>query len=442
MPLSLTRITRLMLVNQMLFTAGWSLTTGGFFNYFGQELGAKGFETALLAATPETVGVLALGSRCFAWRREAIARLCLITSVLARLVMLGVPLLAWPAFRERVGAGPLTLWAILAVGSLFQAVGSVAYHTWLADLIPREEWGRRFFWRYAVHCLIQLAVPMLGAWWRESWKTNLSPAQSTMAYVGVFVLGNALLLAALAPLWWLPRTGPVPTPWPPPWTAFATSLQLVPSRWLLAHAWVLAAANGLTQAVLIRLMFRELHLSLTMFYVCQSAMYLGQMLFAAGTTLEMSWQWQRRTLFCGALFASFAMPYLLGATPDSAVQSMFFAYCFWSGFGAVNLAGQHMMLWHQPHDASAAYAWLRQVAGLIAGLTGLLGGWCLDQLQSAPWQTSWPYLAENPLRAYHVLIGISWVGRLAAAFLVLGIPKTPPVDPPSIATTSGRVGLD
>jgi hypothetical protein len=60
---TLSRVTRAVVVNQALWTAGYSLTTGGFLTYFGYELGAKGILIALLLVIPETVGIAGLLTR-------------------------------------------------------------------------------------------------------------------------------------------------------------------------------------------------------------------------------------------------------------------------------------------------------------------------------------------------------------------------------------------
>ncbi|MCH7688750.1 MAG: hypothetical protein IH899_19055 [Planctomycetes bacterium] len=49
--------------SQALWTAGYSLTTGGFLTFFGYELGAKTFMIAVLLAIPETVSIFGLLAR-------------------------------------------------------------------------------------------------------------------------------------------------------------------------------------------------------------------------------------------------------------------------------------------------------------------------------------------------------------------------------------------
>ncbi len=61
--IQLRQVTRAVVWNQMLWTAGYSLTTGGFLSYFGYELGASEIVIALLLVIPETAGIFGLLAR-------------------------------------------------------------------------------------------------------------------------------------------------------------------------------------------------------------------------------------------------------------------------------------------------------------------------------------------------------------------------------------------
>ncbi len=128
------------MLNSVLWSAGNSLTTGGFLNYFASELGASTFLLALIAATPETVGLAGLATRpLLRWgvRRKS---LFLVTSILARTTALVIPLLAWNRTAEHGAWTPWLLWTAIAAAAVFQGVSAVAYHTWLADALPVGAW--------------------------------------------------------------------------------------------------------------------------------------------------------------------------------------------------------------------------------------------------------------------------------------------------------------
>lgn len=73
----------------------------------------------------------------------------------------------------------------------------------------------------------------------------------------------------------------------------------------------------------------------------------------------------------------------------------------------------------EPGDSTHELALFRQVAGTIAGLSGLLGGWALDRLIEHFRGSDAKVL---PVTAFLVLFAISGVGRLTAALLVLRVP--------------------
>jgi hypothetical protein len=56
-------VTRAVVWNQTLWTAGYSLTSGGFLTYFGKELGATGLMIGVLLVVPETAGIFGLLTR-------------------------------------------------------------------------------------------------------------------------------------------------------------------------------------------------------------------------------------------------------------------------------------------------------------------------------------------------------------------------------------------
>jgi len=113
--------------SQVLWTAGYSLTTGGFLTFFGYELGAKTFMIAVLLAIPETVSVFGLLARWIIQRVGNRKRVWLVFSLLARLSSLGIPLLAFPQLRP---SGVHPVWLLigcLAVSQLLQSISYMAY---------------------------------------------------------------------------------------------------------------------------------------------------------------------------------------------------------------------------------------------------------------------------------------------------------------------------
>ena len=202
---NLSRVTRSVVVNQALWTAGYSLTTGGCLTYFGYELGASGILIGLLLVIPETVGVAGLLSRWMIHRvgnRKAVWLGC---SLIARFSTLGIPLLAFPSLRP-AGINPLWLMAgFLAIAQTAQANSYMAYLSWLSDLVPEQNWGRFFAKRNIARVCLLLVVPVAGGYLRDYWRANVSVDLALLAYVAAFGVGTSLQLASLWPLIRLPN---------------------------------------------------------------------------------------------------------------------------------------------------------------------------------------------------------------------------------------------
>jgi hypothetical protein len=98
-------------------------------------------------------------------------------------------------------------------------------------------------------------------------------------------------------------------------------------------------------------------------------------------------------------------------------QPVCLAYALWGGFGLVNVCLNNLCLKLAPRsDNTTQFAVFEQVGGLIAGLAGLLGGYCLDRLLAGISQGS-----PTAQSAFLVLMAVSWLGRLTAPLWLLGV---------------------
>ena len=189
-------------------------------------------------------------------------------------------------------------------------------------------------------------------------------------------------------------------------------------RFLLIHSWWLAIANGLTQAVWFLYLFRVLDVQLAMFYVLYGVMRLVKIPVSWGAGRYCDRFGNKALLFWGVIVAGLAMVFWIVATP-TAWWWVFGAFFCWGAFAAVNIAGRNLALKLSPRsDNTAHLALFRQVAGMLAGLSGLMGGLWLDALL----QSEFGYtLGSYRLEGYQLLFLISLVGRLTAAFWILPI---------------------
>lgn len=415
-------VTRAVVLNQLLWTAGYSLTSGGFLLYFANELGARGFTTSVLLALPELVGVSAIGTRplvAASGRRKLVWGA---TGLLARAASLGIPLMAFPALRPAGAALPVLI-AALAVSQFLQAISYVAYLSWLSDLVPARRWGRFFATRTVSRIAVQLVVPIAAGYARDAWKRGLSSDEALLAYVAAFLVGTLLLLASMVPVLRLPEVSPMlpedgaeaerPTDraWSRP--GYGGSLWL-----LLIHNWWLALANGLTQAAFYKYRVGTLGISLGTYYVLENTTLLVMVPISILAGRFSDRRGNKWLLFWGAVVASLALPFWFVATRDR-WWLLFGAQVLWGAFAAVNLAGYNLLLLLSPRGRNTLQlALFQQGGGLLAGLSGLAGGWWLDRLldgnvavQVGPWT----------LGPFALLFAVSWAGRLTAPLWVLPI---------------------
>ncbi len=85
----------------------------------------------------------------------------------------------------------------------------------------------------------------------------------------------------------------------------------------------------------------------------------------------------------------------------------------------MNIAGRNLALKLSPRsDNATQLSMFRQVGGLLAGLSGLLGGIWLDSLLEFGFLIE---MGHYRIEGYQLLFLISWVGRFTSAFWILPI---------------------
>lgn len=418
------RVTRAVVWNQGLWTAGYSLTTSGFLLYFARELGARGFLIALLLAVPETVGIAGLLSR---WMIQLLGnrkRVWILFSLLARIVSLGIPLLAFPEFRPSDFDPIWIMVGCLAVYQALQSIAYLAYLSWMADLIPEHQWGRFFAKRNIAKLCVLLIVPVSAAFLRDVWKNSViagdMPAEiAQLAYVVAFAVGVALLLLSMIPLLRLPDVAVRSTTVErPDWKLIGDAWKNRSFRFLLIHNWWLAFANGLTQTAFIFYLFGPLGISLATFYLLYAVMRVVKIPVSSAAGLVCDHFGNKASLFWGIVVASSAMLFWLLATPEQ-WWWLFAAYFLWGAFAAANISGRNLALKLSPRsDNTTHLALFRQVGGMLAGLSGLLGGLWLDSLKDNEFLIQiGTYRFEN----YQLLFLVSFLGRITSVLWIAPI---------------------
>lgn len=399
--------------NQVLWTAGYSLTTGGFLLYFARELGAKDLWIAVLLVLPESAGVFGLLTRTALRTFAARKRLYVATTLLARLVALPIPLLA----LSRSDSQPLWLLAGCVVAThAVGAIAYVAYLSWLSDLTPERRWGRLFARREIAKVAVLLVVPVAAGYLRDLWSEHESFVRA--GYMATFLAGQALLLASVLPMLRLPSRTAVTQVLPrTDWQQVRAALTSRPTRFLLLHNWSLAFVNGLTQSAffLYSASFGPLGIGLGTYNLMSGLMravqipvsgYAGRVCDRSGSLAPRVW---------GVLIGSTGVLFWLFAVRET-WWLLFGAYLLWGAYAAANVAGDKLMVLHAPRsDNSTHVALFTQIGGLMTGLAGLLGGLWLDGLKAETFVVTlslpWPgYRFEG----YQLIFLVSLLGRYAS----------------------------
>jgi len=426
------RVVRAALVNQLLWTAGFALTSGGYLSYFGRELGARGVQIAILLAVPETVGILGLFTRRLVLHARNRKHVWLVCSLLARLASLGIPLMAFPNLRPP-SLDPLwILIGALATASAFGSLAYVAFLSWMADLVPGHRWGRFFALRNIADVVTLMLVPVLAGYLLDAWKQRVDTETALLGYVFAFVLGTLLQLGSMLPINRLPDV-PLRVVSEQD-TGHRTALQgghlsfwrhEIPRLWgnrslrlLCLHNWHLAVAQGMTQAAFFLWQKDVLKISLGTYLVLQQVMRLAMV---PASLLAGKWSdrgWDLAALTGGLLFVSLAMPFWLATSPERWWLT-FGAYLCWGGFAVVNITGRNLVLKVSPtHDNMTQLSLYLQPAGLLAGISGILGGLWLDQLIEHRFEMTWGNWIVGP---FQLVFLISWGGRLTAPLWLYGV---------------------
>lgn len=408
--------------NSLFWTAGNSLTSGGFLAYFAVELGARGSTLAVLLILPELLGVCGLSARrwILVWGPK---RVFIGSSLLAFIPLALVPLLAFPALRP-ADSDLAWLIAALALHSLLRGVTFVALICWLTRVVPAAQWGRFLAWRQSVQLAVLLVIPVGAGFARDWWKLHWPADRVLWAYAISFVVGVGFLALSVLVVWHVPeaevdgQTNPVPaTKQNLPAASGYWRLWRDPNcRGLILFSWTHALASGLTQAAFFQYRIGPLGIGLGTFYLLEGGMRLAQIPVSGWSGRGGDVRRHKPFLICGAVVTALSLIFWMLATRDH-WWWLWGAYLLWGGWGAVNVSGPAVLLRVTPRrDHALALAMFQNVAGFLAGLSGLAGGLLLDLLLD--WQRHQP---GTDWSVWQILFGASLCGRLAAVLWLIRV---------------------
>ena len=405
------RIYRAVVFSQILFTAGHSLTTGAFFNYFVYGFQPSAFVFAVLQILPESAESLSWLTRWLLMVDGSRKRLWIAGVLIGRVCALGVPLALFLKDQQ------LALVLIMIATSLWylcQGIAYVSYLSWLSDLVPETNWGEFFARRQIAMVVISMLVPISAGLMRSYYLQELNPSWQRWSYLLVFFTGAIVVVTSILPMLGIPDVGgelKAQRHW------FAGCRQLIADsnfRWFIASRWWLAFFQGLTQSVLFFFKVQYLKLSLEASYGLLALMLLLQITLTQLGGFLSDHGKDRSGFGWGIVISATGMFFLFLATPEQ-WWWIIGTYVAWGAFGVVNLCGRNLCLKLAPlSDNTAQMTLYRQFSGLVAGLAGLWGGWWLGQLRPEGSVRLWPF---------YLLFAISIIGRSTAPLWLLLIKR-------------------
>ncbi|MFO1007236.1 MAG: hypothetical protein U0929_14840 [Planctomycetaceae bacterium] len=443
-------IIRRVILGQMLFSAGHALTTGGFLNYFANPF-FKGFVVwmAVMQIIPETAESLSVITRWLVLRWGGRKTVWWVSLVLGRLAALAIPGLVFYGMKPGDTGAMSAIIVLLGLWYLLQGVSFTAYLSWLSDLVPEVNWGRLMARRSMAISLVTLCMTYVAAVLLDRVRGLLVPERLPV-YTLLFACGGLLCLASILPVVGLPRVAMrgtcegengrqgdggledgvvVPSLWESIGPQLKWAFAEPAFRRFVWGSWQLSFFQGLTQTAQFQLSANLLHVSQYEYYQLLSVMLVLQIPLAAWAGRLVDQGHARRVMIWGLLGLSLAMGCWWMATwsvEEGASQSsisgiawLLASYVLWGGFGLINVAQPSLGLKLAPRSDNAVQLSLfRQIGGLLAGLSGLLGGLVLDRFSQGA--------KLPPLEVFRWMFIVSGIGRATAALWFRG--EEPPCD--------------
>lgn len=411
---------RLAYWNGALWALGNGLTSSTLVVYLAMELGVPrvGLGVALLRAAPQIAGLLRIGSPALIARLGDRKRFCLMGYVLSAVVLLGLPLVPWAG--RFAAPGTLLAWLVglWCLYHLLEYLATVAYWSWLADLvgptIRGRFLGRRERWMVAGQAAAMLSAGLFAWGWHE-----LHPNQTRwIGYAVPAGLGAWFLMASVIPLVRMPGLiAERPTAPRVPLGALLAPLGDRRFLRLLAFGCWFSFFNGVTQSAQYIYPYQVLGANLFVMLALQTGMRGGQWL-ASPALGRLADRLGNRPVMIASLpvVASGLLFYAL-ATPDQPWW-LAAAWAAWIAYAGLNVCLPNLMLKLAPRQSNAPYiAAYYALTGLCVAASTVFGGWALDQ-----WLGQTLVLWGMSVNvSYQNVFLFGWLARTAGVLLLLGI---------------------
>jgi MFS family permease len=399
------------IVSGVLWSIGNGCTTGALVTYLAQDLGAGGFDLAVLTAWQALVGTARLFAPSVIRRLGGLKPAAIVLLLISYGLLSAVPIVASEglAIRTRL----IVFISILCAHQFFEHLGTVAVLSWLADLTPRRLRGRYFATRQRWLLIALIPTSVAAALLADHWGPMRASASAGVVLGCVMVLttGAVFLLLSVAALWPIPAVEKIIAH-----TVSVPDCSVLRDRnfvRLLAYGCWISFANGISQSPSSIYPKGILKLGLTPMILLPLGMRLGQIALAP-TVGRLSDRWGNKPIILvSQVCVAFGPFFFLLATPAQPYW-LIGTYVVWSAFVGLNVCLPNLMFRLAPAGQIARYTAIYfGLTGLMFGLSTLGAGWLLDHLGNQSFR-----IGLGSFGKFQVLFAAGWLMRLASVPLI------------------------
>ncbi len=402
------------------------LTGGAFLTGLALHLGANDFEIGLLGAIPFLAQVVQLASAYLVYltgKRKDITVRSLMIARQAWWILLPLPFIRgdW-----RLGL----LLGVVIVSNIATMMGTAAWMSWLADLVPDRIRGRFFGFRSGIIAIATITSTLVGGVILDYFKGRNLEGHGFTIIIGI---GCIFGLIGIMQMKRLPDK-----PLPQKKTTFGWAFILEPLRdktyqMLIRVFFVWNFACGISAAFFAAHMLTNLKMSFT-----QISLYASISSIAA-VLLNKPWgimvdRFGSKPIIVFCAMGISMVPLLWWFPRPGHLWILLFEAIYsgalWTGF---NLAAFNIPIANSPRERRTSYlAVFSVITGLGFFIASVLGGALAQNWRNIHWSFG-PQTVVN----YHLLFTISSLLRLLAAFMALGFHEPKEKDLPTMIQYMG-----
>ena len=381
------RARRLAYWNGALWAIGNGLASTMLVVYLAMEFDIPGIGLwiSLILAAPRLAGLLRLVAPAMIGRLADRKRFCLATFLLSALTLCCLPPIVAPGWLPSTAMSVTALVTLWCIYHLLQYLATVALWSWLADIVrPRIRGrflGHRQRWMVTGQALGMLAAGLFVWGCRQSYPD----VPSWIAYAITAVVGACFMIAALVPLYAVPRavqsriarTGAS-------WAALLAPFSDRRFRRLLLFGCYLALSNGVTQMSQNVYPGWELGLGLFVMLSMKTGMRLGQWTVSPWLGGLADRMGNRPVMVLSLLAVAQGPVFYLLASPER-WWWVIGAWVVWIAWAGLNVCLPNLMLKLSPSESNTPYiAAYFAVTGLCVALSTVVGGVLFDLCRHEP----------------------------------------------------------